>query len=342
MKKSFLFKRGSIYQLQYFDENEQRIKRVSTRKNKKSDAIKFLMEFEQNRKCKSQIKFILLSNFAKEYKLFIENNYSKSHFKTIQTTFKKLMESIGDMPLNKITNRTLETFFTEYYKKTKHGASLFYRLLNAAFNKAIVWNYLEINPMNKIRPPKIPYNNPLFIDESELNQILENVDNQTLKDFYVFSFHTGMRLSEVINLKWNQVSLSDRLIRVINTEEFTTKGKKERVILINEKLFKQLSNKIPKYYNLQNPGYVFNSNGFRFNRDYVSKKFKKAVRDTKNIDSKLHLHNLRHSFASNLAKNGVSLFIIKELLGHQDIRTSQIYSHLIVDSLRNAVKVLES
>ena len=60
------------------------------------------------------------------------------------------------------------------------------------------------------------------------------------------------------------VSLSEKLIRVANTKEFMIKGKKERVIPINEKLFKLLSNKLPKYYTLQEPEYVFNKNGFRF------------------------------------------------------------------------------
>ena len=56
---------------------------------------------------------------------------------------------------------------------------------------------------------------------------------------------------------------------------------------------------------------------------------------------KIHIHTLRHSFASNLVKKNVSLYVVKELLGHQDIRTTQIYAHLTIDSLRSAVKVLE-
>jgi len=60
------------------------------------------------------------------------------------------------------------------------------------------------------------------------------------------------------------------------------------------------------------------------------------------INPKIHFHGLRHSFASNLVKKGVSIFIIKELLGHRDIKTTQIYSHLSIDSQKDAVKVLES
>ena len=65
MKNPFLFKRGRYYHLEYFDNTEQRIKRISTGEAKKNDAIKFLMEFDKNRKNKPQTKFILLSEFSK-------------------------------------------------------------------------------------------------------------------------------------------------------------------------------------------------------------------------------------------------------------------------------------
>lgn len=80
-----------------------------------------------------------------------------------------------------------------------------------------------------------------------------------------------------------------------------------------------------------------------FNPDYVSKNFKKAVRASakdKAIDSSIHFHDLRHSFASNLARKAVSLLIVKELLGHTDIKTTMIYAHLRPENLRNAVELL--
>ena len=148
-----------------------------------------------------------------------------------------------------------------------------------------------------------------------------------------------MRLSEIINLKWNQISFQDKIIRVLNTNDFTTKGKKERIIPINEKLYQVLSGLVPKIINLNN--YVFRNNGFKYNEFYISKSFKKAVRTTNSINPQIHYYSLWHSFASNLVKNGVPIKTIKELLGHADISTSLIYSHLTVDTLREAVRVLE-
>lgn len=87
--------------------------------------------------------------------------------------------------------------------------------------------------------------------------------------------------------------------------------------------------------------YVFcKINGEKFTGDYVSKTFKQACKDA-GIDRSIHFHSLRHSFASNLAQSGVSLYTIKELLGHSTIATTEIYSHLNMDSLKDAIRVFD-
>lgn len=303
--------------------------------------MKFLIDFNEEQINKPKIVFKSLSEFRIEYEEYVKANLSKKYLHDVKTTFNQLTEFIEDIYLPKINPQQLEKFISHVFNRSKYQARRNYINLKSAFNKAIIWGYITTNPMNKLKQPKIPSNNPLFINESELNLIMKNEPNQTLKEIYLFAFHTGMRLSEITNVKWNQISLTDKIIRVINTNEFTTKGKKERKIPINETLIKMLMNRLPKIINLNNSDYVFTKKGFKFNNEYVSKNFKKALRQVKELDSKIHFHDLRHSFASNMAKKGVSLFIIKELLGHQDIKTTQIYSHLTVDSLRSAVKMLE-
>ena len=85
--------------------------------------------------------------------------------------------------------------------------------------------------------------------------------------------------------------------------------------------------------------YVFSKSGILFRQEFISKKFKKAVRAS-GLSDKIHFHTLRHSFASNLVQNGVSLYVVKELLGHESISTTQIYSHLNQDNLVNAISKL--
>jgi integrase/recombinase XerD len=235
----------------------------------------------------------------------------------------------------------IELFLTGIAGESKVKSKKYYVSLNSLFNKAVQWDYISINPAAKIVPPRIPKNNPLFISELELQQIIGKETNPDLKDIYLVLFHTGMRLGELINLKWNQVSFTDKIIKLTNSEDFTTKGKKERTIPINDNLIKIFTDRYPKVIDINQLNYVFNKNGFKYSGDYISKAFKKIVNNCDNINHDIHLHSLRHSFASYLVKKGVSLFIIKELLGHQDYKTTLIYSHLTTDNLRDAVKVLE-
>ena len=345
MKKPFLFKRGKYYHFEYFDEYEQRIKRVSTGEKIKSDALKFLTGLLANKKNETPLTFITLSEFTIEYEKHIETNLSKAYLIDVKLTFKKLLNNIGDIPLKKISPRLVEQFISNEANKTKVQAKKCHANLRSAFNKAVSWGYLSSNPTTGIKPPKVPKNNPIFINETELKQILYYIDIENMKDIYLLAYHSGMRLGEIINLRWNHVQLKEKIIQVINTSEFTTKGKKERVIPINETLFSLLQKRIPKVIHIQFNDYVFTKNGFKYNGDYISRKFKKAVRKTTKelpINPALHFHDLRHSFASNLVKKGVSLYVVKELLGHKDISTTMIYSHLTVDTLRQAVKVLEN
>lgn len=257
--------------------------------------------------------------------------------KCVKSTLKTFQAYTGDIQLNKISSQLVEKFLSSV--KSKHRTRTHYINLKSAFNKAILWNYIFENPLQKIKIQKVPTNNPLFLTENEIEMIIQNEPNDNLKANYLFAFHTGMRLGEIINLKWNQISFQERIIRVHNTDEFTTKGKKERIIPINEKLYPVLLRLVPKIINLND--YVFKKNALKYNVYYISKSFKKAVRETNSINPKIHYHSLRHSFASNLVKKGVPITDIKELLGHADISTSLIYSHITVDSLRDAVKVLE-
>ncbi|MCX6150170.1 MAG: tyrosine-type recombinase/integrase [Ignavibacteriales bacterium] len=336
----FLFLRDGYYHLEYFDEVENRIRRISTRCKKKTEAISFLTDFNRKLSNKPKLKFILLHDFSNLYLQQLEKTHSQNYKAIVKISFALLEKGIGNIPITQISVRQLEKYFADTYQRTKQGARTYYIALRSAFNKAISWNYISENPISKIKLPKIPKNNPLFINEVELNLIIGKEDNPQLKDVYSFAFHTGMRLAEITNLKWNQIDLVERIIKVTNTADFTTKGKKERIIPINERMFLMLTNRLPKIMDINKDVYLFNRNGIKYNDEFISKQFKKAVRKI-NIDSKFHFHSLRHSFASNLIMKGIPIYTVMELLGHSDIKTTQIYSHLKVENLREAVKVLE-
>ena len=338
MKNTFLFKRGDYWHLEYFDEVENRKRRVSTKCKLKSDAMRFLTNFKVQAATKNKIKHISLNQFKNEYQDYVKHNLSVKYYNDVRTTFKKLEERFGDISLIKINSFQLERFLSERYLESKFAAKHHFNNLRSAFNKAIKWGYLPENPVSKIRSPKVPKNNPSFINKAELQFILDKEKDLTLRNIYSFAFYTGMRLAEIVFLKWEHISLKPKNIRVMNTEEFTTKGQKERIVPMSKQVIK-----IVKSIKYNRSNYVFTKDGLRFNPDYISKKFKSALKEAAKdspINPSIHFHDLRHSFASSLAQMGVSLFVIKELLGHTDIKTTMIYSHLQPENLRSAIDLL--
>lgn len=285
---------------------------------------------------------ISLDAFSKLYTDYISKNRAKKYYISVQSTMKIVKDYFGDVPLKALTTQALDKYINSM--NSKYVAVTHYSNLRAFFNKAIAWNYLGENPIVKFKKPKVAVNNPLFIDQNELNKLLETEKNSVYKTIYLFAFHTGCRLGEILNLKWQNIDLVNQIVKVSNTEDFTTKGKRERAIPINDILFPVLHNMLrssdTNIINI-NTDYLFMINGKKLKGGTVSKHFKDCVKAVKTINPKFHFHDLRHSFASNLVKKGVSLYVVSKLLGHKDITTTQIYAHLNVDSLRDAVKTLE-
>ena len=331
-------KRSQFYQLVY--EVEGKRNTISTKTANLQEAEKFLSSFTPPTKEKqtqhSPAAIFTLSHFKDEYLKYAKLRFSKSYVeRSIEPAFKLLIEFAGDVPLKQLELKTLDNFIINKYNSTKSGAALYYRTLKAAFSKAVNWNYLSDNPLKKIKAPKVPKSNPVFISETELNLILEKTINHNLKNIFIIAFYTGMRLSEILNMKASWIDTQQNIITLKNSANFTTKSKKERIIPIHPRIASIVIKPNSKVDN-----YIFNrKSDIKFNEDYVSKQFKKAVRAAK-LNNDIHFHTLRHSFASNLVQRGVNLYVVKELLGHENIKTTQIYSHLTQRSLSNAISIL--
>ncbi len=338
---TFFRRKNGIYYIKFWDETEQKEKRVSTGKRTKREALKFLSNYQQYPKIKTTTTKILLSKFKDEYREYVEKTYSKNYLRSIELSFRMLTREIGDVRLEKITIRDIENFVATKFSSSQNAAALYYRTCKAAFNKAVSWGYLDTNPFKSIKLPKIKTSHPSFITEQDLGLIIKNSKNELLNQIFIFAFNCGLRVGEIVNLKWGAVDLENRILTVKNNEAFVTKSKKERIVPINNKLYKVLNERSQKLGNISNNEFVFyRVRGVRINEDFISKKFKEAVR-LAGFDEHIHMHTLRHSFASNLIQRGVSIYVIKELLGHQDISTTQIYSHLQNKNLFDAVKLLD-
>lgn len=312
----------------------------STGETIKSRAFIFLSEFKKNLTRQPDLIAYTIGRFRDEYIDQKKITHTNSYVESIKYSFSQLIKFTGNIQLDEIDVRTAENFIFETSKRSFHAAALYYRTLKAAFNKAIFWKYIFDNPFEEIRPPKIPNKIPAFINPGDIKQILDNTDSKLFKDIFITAFLTGMRLGEILNLKWNAVDLIDQILTVKNTREFTTKNKRDRIIPINQELKIIIKNRFPKVIDLNIDEFVFwKIKGVKLNNDYVSKNFKKSV-IAAGLDNKIHFHTLRHSFASQLVQKGVSLYVVKELLGHQDLRTTQIYAHISSANLVDAIKNL--
>ncbi len=332
-------KNSPFYQLVYFY-NGKRTKKT-TKKRTKAEALQFLTEFKNVLKEKEKQKVISLSEFEREYISLVSSIRTFSYNKLIVVTFRRLQKETGDILLNELDQFKAEKFISNVYKDSKFAAACYYRTLKAAFEKAREWNYISENPFKKFKTPKVPQTLPAYFGFKELQLIIKATERDILKDLFLAAYYTGMRAGELLNLRWNAVDFKNLLITVENTDTFTTKSKRERIIPINKPLLTILKKRFPKIIDINKIDYVFSkSRGIPFETEYVSKKFKKAVRKVK-LSESFHLHSLRHSFASNLVQSGVSLYVVKELLGHRDISTTQIYSHIRTENLTEAVKFLE-
>lgn len=277
--------------------------------------------------------------FSQEYKKYIKITFSSKYLNSVNISFKHLIKYFGENKnLDEITVKEIEEFKYHIMNSAPKGFVVYMRTLKAALNIAIEWKYILSNPFVKVKFKKGQKKKPIFITRDDLEKILIQTENKKMKDIFIFAFNTGCRLGEITRLRWQNIDLRKNII-IIGDNLFTTKNEKQRIIPISKELLpilKELGKKTKKAQN-----FVFGkTNTFPFHNDYVSRNFKKACRKAKMKDE-IHFHTLRHSFASNLAIKGVPIIVIKELLGHSSITTTEIYSHTNIEALQNAVKKLK-
>lgn len=196
------------------DEIENRGKRVSTKSRNKKDTLKFLSNFKEKLKAKNKVKFITLKQFKVEYLDLVKSTLSKVYYKNVEFSFKLLTDKFrDDTALRKISSHQVEILLTDRFHKANYATNLALQVLKSAFKKAVEWNYLNENPISRIKLPKIVKPFPVFISEIELKQIIDNEQREDFKDIYLFGFRTGCRKSGIPNIKWNAVDFANRIRR---------------------------------------------------------------------------------------------------------------------------------
>ena len=332
-----LFKRDKkYYYIKYLSKNGQEI-RVSTGKKRKDEALKFLSEFKQNLDSQkhNEISFDLVKG---KYLKYCKLHFSNKYYINMSYSLNGLSNHIGIQNITSVKKASINIFIDNKIQLNKlHQAHQHFRNMRTFFNWAVDNEYIIKSPLVRMKPPKLPEKKPIWINENELYKILSNVSSKQLKDIYQILFYTGMRASELLSLTWSNINLEEKLLFIRNSQIFTTKSGKERAIPMSEKVY----NIIYKQPSRFRGELLFLKNGFKFSVDYISKQFKNALRNTE-LDKNIHLHSLRHSFASNLMREGANIYYVSKLLGHSRVSTTEIYAHVRTDDLRKSIELLNN
>lgn len=283
------------------------------------------------------IRQVTLKEFCDEYLEYAKHNLSKKYVSSINQAFKHLLAFFSPIrPVDSIKLIDIEKFVVNIRSSASSGYRVYVRTLKAAFNKGKAWSYLNENPFEKLKLPKVQKNVVDYISKTEVLQIVEAAETQLMKDVILTAFNTGMRLAEITNLRNTDVDMKSKMITVGN-EHFTTKSRKVRFVPINDVMLEIFSRRIK---DSSKARFVFGkSSGAAYTTDYFSKKFKEALRKTE-IKQNYCFHSLRHGFASHLAQQGVPIVTVSKLLGHSNISTTMIYAQVNLDDLRKGIGML--
>jgi integrase len=208
-------------------------------------------------------------------------------------------------------------------------------LLSHMFRMAIRWRYTDRNVISNVDKMKVPEKPHRFLSQEEIERLVEAAKESYIHPLIVTVLHTGMRRSELFNLKWSDIDFDQKTVTVQAKEDWHTKNYKSRTIQLTPALEKVLREQRKSQSELGvRSEYVFTYQGRRIVAD-ISKSLKKVLKRAK-IEN-VTLHTLRHTFASQLAMAGVSLMDVKELMGHQNYATTLQYAHLAKDHVKKQV-----
>ncbi len=265
--------------------------------------------------------------------LEIEKNYSKHTLVNYRLDLEEFMKFLGDAPIEKVDYLFLRKFLAQLRTNNHKPRTLARKLsaLRSFFKFLHRENLIKNNPAVLLMSPKLDKKLPNFLSEDEMVTFVE-VPNQDKelgcrdRAMHETLYSTGIRVSELVGLNIDQVDLISNIVRVMG------KGKKERLVPIGSKAVDAIKHYLDTRKKKSNVLFL-NKNGTRITTRAVcdiTHKYIKLVSENKHVSP----HVLRHSFATHLLNRGADLRSVQELLGHANLSTTQIYTHVTTDRLR--------
>jgi site-specific recombinase XerD len=271
---------------------------------------------------------------------YAEEVYARRTVIIYRLVFKRFQAITGNCPLSSLNLHHFDRYKIERLKCKGRNENFVspvtlnieLRALKAAFNIAVRWKLLIGNPFLAGRLAMTEENIPVYIKKEHFQMLISMIKEKWLREIVVFAGLTGMRRGEIVHLRWQDVDLQRKLIYIQSSTTFRTKQGKRRTIPMNNAVFQLLTAR----FGLTAGDYIFTLHGRRVEEEWVTHRFKQYVVKA-GLNDKIHFHSLRHTFATWLVQDGVSIYEVQKLLGHSSVKVTEVYSHLAASELHNAV-----
>ncbi len=279
-----------------------------------------------------------LKDAGKDVLKYVEATWAPATLQLYGFTIEKMIREWGNRRVTEITPRDIEMYKAARLKKaTVTTVSIELRIIKAFFNRLLEWKQIPENPAKNVHVPKRESVTPAFLTKELFVSLLQSLKSEgnPYHDVLLFAGLTGVRKGELINLRWDDIDMSKRTVIIQNRPDFTTKTGRSRVIPMHPLVFQMLRERE------RSAKWVFpGDRGYQYNPNEMSHRFKVLIRKN-NLDERLHFHSLRHSCASMLVTEGVSLYHVQRILGHTTPRVTQMYAHLGGSDLMDAMSRLD-
>ncbi|MBI4972653.1 MAG: tyrosine recombinase XerC [Candidatus Omnitrophica bacterium] len=266
--------------------------------------------------------------------LEIEKNYSPHTILNYKLDLDDFKKFLGEAPLEKVDYLTLRKYLAVLKEKNFKSRTLGRHLstLRSFFKFLTREGYLKDNPTLSLSSPKLEKHLPVFLTEGEVTKLIEAAipknelglrNRAVLETFY----STGMRISELVGLNTDDIDFISGVVKVMG------KGKKERLLPIGEHAISAIRHYLERRRKKMRELFL-NKNGRRITDRGIRGVVAKYIR-LASIRQGVSPHTLRHSFATHLLNRGADLRSVQELLGHANLSTTQIYTHLTTERLKS-------
>lgn len=259
--------------------------------------------------------------------------YSENTQRIYLAEFAHLLRLIKNYPVEKLTPDRLKDYFLYCVDQEQMAERKMNGKINAIkfyFEKVLHKERMFFN----IPRPKKPIRLPKMLSKAEVKRLFDQVSNKKHLLALKLCYGMGLRVSEVVKLKLENIDSSRMVIQVVGA-----KGKKDRYVPLPKRVLPELR----EYYKEYKPKeYLLEGRfGGAYSKGSVQQVFKRAMKKAR-INKKIGIHGLRHSYATHLLEAGADMRFIQELLGHNSIKTTQIYTKVTPRSLSNITSPLDS